>query len=272
MSSSSSSLQLFDAAVLTIFAREFLEGTIIIGEFRTIILCGQSLEDGLTKQAALRAIAVAAIWAALLALVAIAAVAIPLVVLSKSFDPSTSKVIEGISKIVAGICLLQLSLKLPKWLGVYGSLHAKTDDDESEENDEDHKEESREDDAVDVEQVAQEQDDCNEDDTSDQNNDKSLEQSLDINDDQTSNNDDKKNCLTLKSIRFNVAWNIWREVAECGIFLIPSFLSGEGLTAIPFECCHWVNSWDSAGSAHLLCQSSVKEATSSIGSLCGVVG
>jgi high-affinity iron transporter len=41
--------------------------------------------------------------------------------------------------------------------------------------------------------------------------------------------------LTLRSIRFNVAWNIWREVAECGVFLLPFFLTGEGLKAIPLS-------------------------------------
>jgi high-affinity iron transporter len=40
--------------------------------------------------------------------------------------------------------------------------------------------------------------------------------------------------LSLKSIRFNVAWNIWREVAEIGVFLIPFFL-GEGAKAIPLS-------------------------------------
>jgi high-affinity iron transporter len=39
----------------------------------------------------------------------------------------------------------------------------------------------------------------------------------------------------MKAVRFNVAWNIWREVAECGVFLIPFFLSGEDLQAIPLS-------------------------------------
>jgi high-affinity iron transporter len=40
--------------------------------------------------------------------------------------------------------------------------------------------------------------------------------------------------LSFKEIRFNVAWNIWREVAECGVFLIPFFL-GTGAKAIPLS-------------------------------------
>jgi len=45
--------------------------------------------------------------------------------LLKDFDARTSDIIEGISKIVAAICILQLSLKLPKWLGVYESKKQK---------------------------------------------------------------------------------------------------------------------------------------------------
>ena len=36
----------------------------------------------------------------------------------------------------------------------------------------------------------------------------------------------------MKELRFNVGWNIWREVAEIGVFLIPFFLEG-GAVAIP---------------------------------------
>jgi hypothetical protein len=120
--------ELFDFAVITIFAREFLEGSIILGEYRTIIQRGgqDMLEDGVTQARALRAINMAAWVAIATALVMIAAIAIPLWALSRNFDDSTSKIIEGISKMVAGVCLLQLSLKLPKFLGVYGSTkHAK---------------------------------------------------------------------------------------------------------------------------------------------------
>lgn len=118
---------LFDFAVITIFAREFLEGSIILCEYRTIIKRGGPalLEDGVTEAHALRAIHTAAWVAVALALLVIAAIAIPLSVLSRNFDDKTSKIIEGVSKMVAGICLLQLSLKLPKFLGVYGSTKPK---------------------------------------------------------------------------------------------------------------------------------------------------
>jgi high-affinity iron transporter len=39
--------------------------------------------------------------------------------------------------------------------------------------------------------------------------------------------------LSIRSIKFNVAWNIWREVAEVGVFLIPFFLKRDSLTEIP---------------------------------------
>ncbi|GAX18226.1 hypothetical protein FisN_31Hh021 [Fistulifera solaris] len=168
---------LFDFAVTTIFAREFLEGSIIIGEYRTIVLRGgteETLAPGLLPEDALAAITLAALVATGLALLVIAAIAIPLAVLSNDFDTTTSNIIEGVSKIVAGISLLQLSLKLPKFLGLYGSTKKKHP-----------------------------------------------------------NSSDGR--LTLRSIHFNVAWNIWREVAECGVFLIPFFLAGDQLKAIPLS-------------------------------------
>ena len=77
------------------------------------------------------------------------------------------------SKVVAALCILQLSLKIPKWLGFYkNKKKGKVVEDF----------------------------DC-----------------------------------TMKSIRFNVAWNVWREVAECGVFLLPSFLQGENISAIPLS-------------------------------------
>jgi high-affinity iron transporter len=165
---------LFDFAVATIFAREVLEAAIIIGEYRTIVIRGDSLQPGVKKEDAMREIRVATAVAVLAALVVIAAIAIPLAVLSNEFDSTVSNIIEGVSKIVAAISLLGLSLKLPKWLGVLGSSKKQTDNDAIE-------------------------------------------------------------GLSLRSIRFNVAWNIWREVAECGVFLIPFFLTGEGVKAIPLS-------------------------------------
>jgi hypothetical protein len=62
-----------------------------------------------------------ALFACILALIVIAIVAIPLALLSKNLDPRVVQFIEGISKLVAAICVLQLSLKIPKFLGVYPS-------------------------------------------------------------------------------------------------------------------------------------------------------
>jgi len=167
-------VQLFDFAVATIFAREVLEGALIIGECRTIILraSGVSL-SGDEQKKLLHAINVAAIWASVVAVLLCAAVAIPLAVLSKDFDTKTSTIIEGVSKLVAAVCILQLSLKLPKWLGIYKSHKTQISDNTFD--------------------------------------------------------------LSVNSIRFNVAWNIWREVAECGVFLIPFFLNGAQALSIPLS-------------------------------------
>jgi high-affinity iron transporter len=163
--------EIFDVAVMTIFAREVLEGSIIIGEYRTVILRSEKWPDSIDRKDALRTVTVSAAVASIIAIIVIAIVAIPLAVLSKDFDPRTSLIIEGVSKIVAAMCLLQLSLKIPKFLGVYPS--------------------------------------------------KKTSECLDG--------------VSLRSIRFNVAWNIWREVAECGVFLLPSLLRGEGIKAIPLS-------------------------------------
>jgi high-affinity iron transporter len=166
-------VDLFDIAVCTIFAREFMEGAIIIGEYRTVIQRSEVPEDGPTKERMLREVSLSAFFAALLAVVIVAIVAIPLAVLSKDFDEKTGDIIEGISKVVAAICILQLSLKMPKWLGFYKS-----------------KKNGK------------------------------LVDSFD---------------MSIKSIRFNVAWNVWREVAECGVFLLPSLLQGDNVSAIPLS-------------------------------------
>ena len=179
---------LLDLAVVTIFARETLEGGIIIGEYRTLILRSDLRHTQLSQQEALRAVTVAALAAASLALIVCAAVAIPLAVLSRDFNDHTAILIEGASKIVASICILGLSLKMPTFFGLYRSkkVARKREGGSSEENKENEVPES-------------------------------------------------SNDLSLRSIRFNVAWNIWREVAECGVFLIPFFLSGDGVFAIPLS-------------------------------------
>ena len=96
------------------------------------------------------AITTSALLAALVAIIVTACVAIPLAVMSKELDETAAIIIEGVSKVVAAICILQLSLKIPKFLGVYAS--------------------AKDADGVTI-------------------------------------------GLSLKSIRFNGAWNIWREIA-----------------------------------------------------------
>jgi high-affinity iron transporter len=197
--------ELISFPVVTIFAREFLEGSVIIGEYRTIILRGgDSLHPSYRKENALRDVTLASLFATALALVVIAAVAIPLAVLSMNFDNSTAKIIEGVSKIVAGVSLLQLSLKLPKFLGLYGSRK---------------KPKTRKPGTAPLQPHADEE---------------AVDNPSQVVDDNTASDESHSERLTKKSIRFNVAWNIWREVAECGVFLIPFFLSGD-LSAIPLS-------------------------------------
>lgn len=164
--------ELINAGIMTIFAREMLEGTVIVGQYRTVLKHSPEWSDPDRQKEGLKAVNMSALFACILALIVIAIVAIPLALLSKNLDPRVVQFIEGISKLVAAICVLQLSLKIPKFLGVYPS--------------------------------------------------KKDEDGLTIG-------------LSLKSIRFNVAWNIWREVAECGAFLLPFFFSGENAKSIPLS-------------------------------------
>lgn len=163
---------LINAGIMTIFAREMLEGTVIVGQYRTVVKRAPEWSDPERQKEGLKAVTVSALFAFVLAIIVIAIVAVPLALLSKNLNPRVEQFIEGISKLIAAVCVLQLSLKIPKFLGVYPS--------------------------------------------------KKGEDGLTIG-------------LSLKSIRFNVAWNIWREVAECGAFLLPFFLSGENAKSIPLS-------------------------------------
>jgi high-affinity iron transporter len=170
---------LFNLAIATIFAREVLEACVIIGQYRTAILKSIHIH-GEDETERLRAITVAASGAAFVAFLVVLAVAIPLGILSKNLDDHIVMIIEGVSKVVASVCIIQLSLKLPLWLGLYRKVSIFPC---KEFNPETGKEVDR---------------------------------------------------LSLKEIRFNVAWNIWREIAECGVFLIPFFLGTEA-KAIPLS-------------------------------------
>jgi len=126
---------LVDFAVTTIFAREVLEGAIIIGQYRTIILRGgDALAPGVTQKDALSEITVATMGATAFALFVIACVATPLAILSHELDTTAASIIEGVSKVVAGISLLQLSLKIPKMLEIYGSCKKRRIHDEGDES------------------------------------------------------------------------------------------------------------------------------------------
>jgi high-affinity iron transporter len=78
---------LFDIAVCTIFAREVMEGAIIVTQYRTVIQ-RSTLPEGseATMEQMLRTVTLSAAAAAFLAIFVVAIVAIPLAVLSNDFD------------------------------------------------------------------------------------------------------------------------------------------------------------------------------------------
>jgi len=154
----------------TIFAREILEGCIIIGQYRTVIYKSPDFQDPVAQKVALRTVTMSALWASLAAVVLAASVTVGLYFAGKNFDNYTAEIIEGVSKVIAAFCVLQLSGKVPKWLGIYAN--------------------------------------------------------------KKENADGVVEGLDTRSISFNVAWNLWREVAECGVFLIP-YMLGDSARSIP---------------------------------------
>jgi high-affinity iron transporter len=156
-------MSVFDIGIATIFTREFLEAGVVVGQFRNVILKSPEYQEESRRIQALRVVRNATLWAVAFAIIVVVAVTVPLAILARELDDKVVETIEGVSKLVAAIAILQLSLKLPKWLGVYVSK--------------------------------------------------------------------KKDILVdgipLSTIRFNVAWNIWREMAECGVFLIPYIVADE---------------------------------------------
>ncbi|KAL7568955.1 hypothetical protein ACA910_000699 [Epithemia clementina (nom. ined.)] len=189
-SDSDSAGLLFNIAICTIFAREFLEGAVIIGNYRTVILRSdqwQHDDDGgdAQRKQALRTVTVSAALASAVAIFVVLVVGVVLGILSNDLDDRTVEIIEGFSKIVASICIIQLSVKIPVWLGLYEKVSIFP---------------------------------C-------RNKNKAT--------DTTTDSKDLPD-ITMTELRFNVAWNIWREVAECGVFLIPFFL-GTGAEAIPLS-------------------------------------
>ena len=72
--------KLFNVAIATIFAREFLEGAIIISQYRTVIQRNEDWSAEI-KERALKTVTRSALFAAALAIVVVLAVAIPLGIL-----------------------------------------------------------------------------------------------------------------------------------------------------------------------------------------------
>lgn len=154
----------------------------IIGQYRTVIKKSVYMDEE-QKQQALKTVTRAASVAAFFAILVVFAVAIPLAIVGGKLNEDVVAVIEGISKVVAAFCIIQLSIKIPVWLNIYKKVSLF---------------------------------DC-----SGSKYDPNKKKNVDM--------------LTNEEIYFNVAWNIWREVAECGVFLIPFFLDTNNLKAIPLS-------------------------------------
>ena len=164
----------FLVEIAVIFAREILEACVIIGNYRKVVKAQKDREEPWEDDQVnqfLKIIWLAAAAAATVAAVMILALGIGLNAAGGELDDKVADVIEGVSKLVAAVCIAQLSLKVPTWLGIYPKK-------------------------------------------------KEIMLGEDV---------------TQRELWFNVAWNIWREVAEIGAFLIPFFLDDKGAEAIPLS-------------------------------------
>jgi len=160
-------IPLFNFPLATIFAREFLEAAILIGNYRAIILISNDFEDN--RSEALKCLYCYSLYATAIALLVVAAVALPIGLVSGEIDMRVVDIIEGVSKVIAFFFIAQLSLKIPVWLQYYPKK--------------------------------------------------------------------KKELFvghSMREMRFNIMWNIWRECAECSVFLLPFFFGGAA-TAIPIS-------------------------------------
>eukprot|EP00306_Pavlova_sp_CCMP459_P012624 CAMPEP_0185190188 /NCGR_PEP_ID=MMETSP1140-20130426/6496_1 /TAXON_ID=298111 /ORGANISM="Pavlova sp., Strain CCMP459" /LENGTH=337 /DNA_ID=CAMNT_0027756795 /DNA_START=79 /DNA_END=1095 /DNA_ORIENTATION=- len=164
-----SQMSLWSVPIASIFAREFMEATIIIGNFRTLVKRADWDEE--KKQTAHKEIWRSSFVAFFVAFLAILGLGIGLSQAGQELSTYWVHIIEGISKIVAGVAIAILSVKVPAWLGIYRDL----------------KEEQ-----------------------------KALEEQSNF-------------TMTGSELRFNIVWNVWREMAETGAFLIPAFLNGNEL-------------------------------------------
>jgi len=169
-----SSPVLWSIPIASIFAREFMEATIIIGNFRTLVK--RADWDDEKKLAAHKVIWTSSFIAFAAAFVAILGLGIGLSQAGQELSKFWVHIIEGVSKIVAGLAIAALSIKVPMWLGVYRDRKAEE---------------------------------------------KALEEQSNF-------------TMTGGELRFNIIWNVWREMAETGAFLIPAFLNGNEL-AIPLS-------------------------------------
>ena len=102
-------------AITTIFAREVQEASVIIGQYRTVLIRSNYWE-GEKLEKVLKLITKSSLIVVAIVVLVVLAVAIPLDFLSQDLDARKAEIIEGVSKVVAAICILQLSLKISKWL------------------------------------------------------------------------------------------------------------------------------------------------------------
>jgi len=98
-----STIPLFNLPVATIFAREFLEAAIIIGNYRAIILTSNDFKEN--RAEALKCVNRSYIYATLIAILVVVAVALSIGLVSGQINDEVIDVIEGVSKVIAAFLI-----------------------------------------------------------------------------------------------------------------------------------------------------------------------
>ncbi len=112
----------FDAAIASIFARELIEASVIIVNYRTLIRSAEHWNNAAEKNRALKAVTVSAILASLVAVVMVSIFAVVSGIVSSHLTERVLSIISGVSELVAAVAVLQLSIKIPVWLGLYENV------------------------------------------------------------------------------------------------------------------------------------------------------
>ncbi len=203
----------FDLGVTTIVARECLEAGLIMSNYFGLIKRSDRTPEQKARAKKLLGISTGASVGT--AAVLITGLGIGLHYAGQELSDEVAEYVEGASKFLAAFCVGHMSVKIPKWLGLY-----KKRAERAEEAAVDPVNQDVDEPVVVARAVAQEEGKVQE-------LVRSEEEASETSGVQALSSHEKK-------MFFDIFWNIFRETAEIGVFILPFALAGEGV-AIPLS-------------------------------------